>query len=151
MWGDIVMMLTMKQIADNYHTLFRMKPLSKVRHRSAKHNGHYVLLKGTATGSKGDMYTMEIELQKDKVGKVNYLSPVSYIYCACPAYTYYVQDPLMKAGSTYPGTGHVNKRINNPKQIAAPCKHLYSYIQYLMSRGVLNRVNMTAPPLEDSK
>ena len=85
------------------------------------------------------------------MGKVNYASPVSYIFCSCPAFQYYVQDPLAKTGSTYPGTGHVNKKINNPGQVAAPCKHLYSYIQYLMSKGILNRVNMTAPPLEDNK
>ena len=141
-------MNTMKQLADNFHKVFAMKPMPKVRHSSAKHNGHYVLLKGTAVGSNG-LYTMELELQKDNVGKVNYNSPVSYIFCSCPAFQYYVQDPLAKTGSTYPGTGHVNKKINNPGQVPAPCKHLYSYIQYLMSKGVLNKINMNAPPLEE--
>ncbi|MBR4792443.1 MAG: SWIM zinc finger family protein [Bacteroidaceae bacterium] len=143
-------MLTMNGIADNFYKVFKPKTTPKVRHSSAKHNGHYVLLKGTATGSNG-MYTMEIELQKDELGKVNYNSPVSYIYCSCPAYQYYVQDPLAKQGSTYPGTGHVNKKINNPKQVAAPCKHLLAYINYLMAKGILNRVNMTAPELPENK
>ena len=141
-------MVTLKNLADNFYKVFSAKVAPKVRHSSAKHNGHYVLLKGRATGSTG-MYTMEIELQKDSLGKVNYNSPVSYIYCSCPAFQYYVQDPLAKIGSTYPGTGHVNKKINNPKQVAAPCKHLYAYINYLMSKGVLNKINMTAPPLPE--
>ena len=143
-------MVTLKNLADNFYKVFSAKVAPKVRHSSAKHNGHYVLLKGRATGSTG-MYTMEIELQKDSLGKVNYNSPVSYIYCSCPAFQYYVQDPLAKIGSTYPGTGHVNKKINNPKQVAAPCKHLYAYINYLMSKGVLNKINMVAPPLTDSQ
>lgn len=140
-------MLTMKNLADNYSKVFNPKVTPKVRHSSAKHNGHYVLLKGTATGSNGEMYLMELELKKDEVGKVSYTSPVSYITCTCPAFQYYVQDPLAKVGSTYPGTGHVNKRINNPRQVAAPCKHLLAYINYLMAKGVLNRVNMSAPAL----
>lgn len=141
-------MLTMQQIYDNYYKVFAPKPMPKVRYSKHTHNGHYVLIKGTATGSNG-LYTMEIELKKDNVGKVNYKSPVSYIFCSCPAYQYYVQDPLMKQGSTYPGTGHVNKKINNPKQIAAPCKHLHAFIRYIMDKGVLNKVNMNAPSLED--
>ena len=144
-------MLTMKALADNYSKVFNPKVTPKVRHSSAKHHGNYVLLKGTATGSNNEMYLMELELKKDDVGKVNYDSPVSYITCTCPAFTYYVQDPLAKVGSTYPGTGHVNKKINNPKQVAAPCKHLLAYINYLMSKGVLNRVNMTAPALPEAK
>lgn len=143
-------MFTMKQLADNYSKVFSPKATPKVRHTSAKHNGHYVLLKGTAMGSNG-LYTMELELQKDEVGKVNYNSPVSYITCSCPAFAFYVQDPLAKAGSTYPGTGHVNKKINNPKQVSAPCKHLLAYINYLMDKGILNKVNMSAPPLDDKK
>jgi len=143
-------MLTLKNLADNYSKVFSPKVTPKVRHSSAKHNGHYVLLKGTATGSNG-LYTMEVELQKDETGKVNFQSPVSYIFCSCPAFQYYVQDPLAKIGSTYPGTGHVNKKINNPKQVAAPCKHLLAYINYLMAKGILNRVNMNAPALPDNK
>ncbi len=143
-------MLTLKNLADNYSKLFSPKVTPKVRHSSAKHNGHYVLLKGTATGSNG-LYTMEVELQKDETGKVNFQSPVSYIFCSCPAFQYYVQDPLAKIGSTYPGTGHVNKKINNPKQVAAPCKHLLAYINYLMAKGILNRINMNAPALPDNK
>lgn len=143
-------MLTLKNLADNYSKVFSPKVTPKVRHSSAKHNGHYVLLKGTATGSNG-LYTMEVELQKDETGKVNFQSPVSYIFCSCPAFQYYVQDPLAKIGSTYPGTGHVNKKINNPKQVAAPCKHLLAYINYLMAKGILNRVNMNAPALSDNK
>lgn len=139
-------MVTLKNLADNYSKVFSPKVTPKVRHSSAKHNGHYVLLKGTATGSNG-MYLMEIELQKDETGKVNFQSPVSYVTCTCPAFQYYVQDPLAKIGSTYPGTGHVNKKINNPKQVAAPCKHLLAYINTLMNRGILNRINMNAPPL----
>ena len=128
-------MVTLKNLADNYSKVFSPKVTPKVRHSSAKHNGHYVLLKGTATGSNG-LYTMEVELQKDEAGKVSFQSPVSYIICSCPAFQYYVQDPLAKIGSTYPGTGHVNKKINNPKQVAAPCKHLLAYINYLMAKGV---------------
>lgn len=143
-------MLTLKNLADNYSKVFSPKVTPKVRHSSAKHNGHYVLLKGTATGSNG-LYTMEVELQKDETGKVNFQSPVSYIFCSCPAFQYYVQDPLAKIGSTYPGTGHVNKKINNPKQVAAPCKHLLAYINYLMAKGILNRINMNAPALPDNK
>lgn len=137
-------MITLKQLIDNYYSVFRIKKLPRTHHSSARHNGDYVLLRGTAMGTQG-MYTMEVELQKDEAGKVNYLSPVSYIHCSCPAFQYFVQDPLAKAGSTHPGTGHVNKRINNPKQVPAPCKHLYAYLQNIMNRGVLNRVNMTAP------
>lgn len=143
-------MITLNNLAANYSKVFSPKVTPKVRHSSAKHNGHYVLLKGTAMGSNG-MYTMEIELQKDDVGKVSYNSPVSYIVCSCPAFTYYVQDPLAKTGSTYPGTGHVNRKINNPGQISAPCKHLNAYIKYLMDKGILNKVNMSAPPLDDKK
>lgn len=143
-------MLTLKNLADNYSKVFSPKVTPKVRHSSAKHNGHYVLLKGTATGSNG-LYTMEVELQKDETGKVNIQSPVSYIFCSCPAFQYYVQDPLAKIGSTYPGTGHVNKKINNPKQVAAPCKHLLAYINYIMAKGILNRINMNAPALPDNK
>lgn len=143
-------MVTLKNLADNYSKVFSLKVTPKVRHSSAKHNGHYVLLKGTATGSNG-LYTMEVELQKDEAGKVNFQSPVSYIICSCPAFQYYVQDPLAKIGSTYPGTGHVNKKINNPKQVAAPCKHLLAYINYLMAKGILNRINMNAPALPDNK
>jgi hypothetical protein len=143
-------MVTLKNLADNYSKVFSPKVTPKVRHSSAKHNGHYVLLKGTATGSNG-LYTMEVELQKDETGKVNFQSPVSYIFCSCPAFQYYVQDPLAKIGSTYPGTGHVNKKINNPKQVAAPCKHLLAYINYLMAKGILNRINMNAPALPDNK
>lgn len=143
-------MLTLKNLADNYSKVFSPKVTPKVRHSSAKHNGHYVLLKGTATGSNG-LYTMEVELQKDETGKVNFQSPVSYIFCSCPAFQYYVQDPLAKIGSTYPGTGHVNKKINNPKQVAAPCKHLLAYINYIMAKGILNRINMNAPALPDNK
>lgn len=143
-------MVTLKNLADNYSKVFSPKVTPKVRHSSAKHNGHYVLLKGTATGSNG-LYTMEVELQKDETGKVNFQSPVSYIFCSCPAFQYYVQDPLAKIGSTYPGTGHVNKKINNPKQVAAPCKHLLAYINYLMAKGILNRINMNAPALSDNK
>ena len=143
-------MLTLKNLADNYSKVFSPKVTPKVRHSSAKHNGHYVLLKGTATGSNG-LSTLEVELQKDETGKVNFQSPVSYIFCSCPAFQYYVQDPLAKIGSTYPGTGHVNKKINNPKQVAAPCKHLLAYINYLMAKGILNRVNMNAPALSDNK
>lgn len=94
---------------------------------------------------------MEVELQKDETGKVNFQSPVSYIFCSCPAFQYYVQDPLAKIGATYPGTGHVNKKINNPRQVAAPCKHLLAYINYLMAKGILNRINMNAPALPDNK
>ena len=143
-------MVTLKNLADNYSKVFSPKVTPKVRHSSAKHNGHYVLLKGTATGSNG-LYTMEVELQKDEAGKVNFQSPVSYIICSCPAFQYYVQAPLAKVGSTYPGTGHVNKKINNPKQVAAPCKHLLAYINYLMAKGILNRVNMTAPAIPETK
>lgn len=144
-------MITMDKLVDNYSKVFNPKVTPKVRHSSAKHNGHYVLLKGTATGSNKEMYLMELELKKDEVGKVNYRSPVSYITCSCPAFQYYVQDPLAKVGSTYPGTGHVNQRINNPKQVAAPCKHLLAYIKYLMDKGILERVNSTAPALPEEK
>lgn len=133
-------MITLKNLADNYYSVFSMKPLPKVRHLRAKHNVGSVVLYGSAIGSKG-MYTMEIELEKEN-DKVSYLSTVSYIHCTCKAFQYYVQDPLAKIGSTNPGTGHINKKINNPKQIAAPCKHLYSYILYIMSKGILNKVNM---------
>ena len=81
-------MVTLKNLADNYSKVFSPKVTPKVRHSSAKHNGHYVLLKGTATGSNG-LYTMEVELQKDEAGKVNFQSPVSYIICSCPAFQYY--------------------------------------------------------------
>lgn len=133
-------MVTLKQLSDNYYRLFSLKALPKVRYLRAKHNVGSVVLYGSAVGSKG-MYTMEIELEKES-DKVSYLSPVSYTHCTCKAFQYYVQDPLANVGSTNPGTGHVNKRINNPDQIPAPCKHLYAFIQYIMSKGILNRVNM---------
>ena len=134
-------MITLKLLADNHYHLFTAKALPKVRHLRTLTYGDNVILQGIATGSKG-MYTMEIALKKGEDGKVDYASPVAYIHCACPAFQYYVQDPLAKIGSTHPGTGHINKKINNPKQIAAPCKHLYAYIQLIMQRGLLNAANM---------
>ena len=134
------MYIPLKQLADNYYALFRSKPLPKVRHLRIKKNVGSVILEGTAVGSTG-MYTMTIELERDETGNVNYTSPVSYIKCSCPAFNYYVQDPLAKIHSTNPSTGFPNKKINNPKQIAAPCKHLYSYIQYIMDKGLLAKAN----------
>lgn len=134
-------MITLKLLADNHYHLFRAKPAPRVRHMRTLTWGDDVTFQGTATGSKG-MYTMEIALHKDPEGKVSYTSPVSYVKCSCPAFQYFVQDPLAKIGSTHPGTGHVNKKINNPQQIAAPCKHLYAYIQLMMQRGLINAANM---------
>lgn len=136
-----IQVITLKLLADNHYHLFKAKPLPKVRHLRTLTYGDDVTLQGSALGSKG-YYAMEIGLQKDKDGKIDYLSPVSYVKCGCPAFQYYVQDPLAKIGSTHPGTGHVNKKINNPQQIAAPCKHLYAYIQLIMQRGLLNAANM---------
>lgn len=134
-------MITLKLLADNYYSLFKGKESPRVRHMRTLTWGDDVVLQGTATGSKA-MYTMEIRLQKDKSGKVDYLSPVSDIHCACPAFKYYVQDPLAKIGSAEKGTGYPNKKENNPRQIAAPCKHLYAYIQLIMQKGLLNAANM---------
>ena len=135
------MYIPLRQLANNYHALFKGKAMPKVRHLRAKKNQGSVVLEGSAVGSTG-LYTMTIELQRDEAGKVSFLSPVSYITCSCPAFTYYVQDPLAKIRSTNPATGFPNKKINNPKQIAAPCKHLYAYINYIMDKGILNKVNM---------
>lgn len=134
-------MITLKLLADNHYHLFKAKALPRVRHLRTLTYGDNVTLQGTATGSNG-MYAMDIALQKDKDGKVDYTSPVANIHCACPAFKYYVQDPLAKVGSTDQATGHMNKKENNPKQIAAPCKHLYAYIQLIMQRGLLNAANM---------
>ena len=134
-------MITLRLLADNFYHLFRAKPAPRVRHMRTLTWGDSTTFQGTATGSKG-MYTMDIALEKDPEGKVSFLSPVTYVKCSCPAFQYFVQDPLAKIGSTHPGTGHVNKRINNPDQIAAPCKHLYAYIQLIMQKGLLNAANM---------
>lgn len=134
-------MITLKLLADNFYNLFKnAKPAPRVRHLRTLTWGDDITLQGTATGTK--LYTMEIALRKDEGGKVDYTSPVSYIKCSCPAFQYFVQDPLHKIGSTAPGTGHVNMKINNPQQIAAPCKHLYAYIQHIMQKGLLSAANM---------
>lgn len=134
-------MITLKLLADNHYHLFKAQTPPRVRHLRTLTWGDDVTFQGTATGSKG-MYTMDIVLQKDPEGKVSFLSPVANIHCSCPAFKYYVQDPLAKIGSTDKATGHVNKKENNPQQIAAPCKHLYAYIQLMMQRGLLNAANM---------
>lgn len=134
-------LITLKLLADNHYHLFKAKALPRVRHLRTLTYGDDVTLQGTATGSSG-MYTMDISLQKDADGKVSYTSPVSNIHCSCPAFKYYVQDPLAKVGSTDKATGYRSKKENNPQQIAAPCKHLYAYIQLIMQRGLLNAANM---------
>lgn len=137
---DTTMYIPLRNLANNYKALFRQKPLPKVRHIRTKKNVGSVVFSGTAVGSTG-LYTMDVELEKDNVGNVSYLSPVSYIKCSCPAFQFYVQDPLAKIYSTNPATGYPNKKINNPKQIAAPCKHLYAYIQLLMDKGIIVKAN----------
>lgn len=134
-------MITLKKMASQFYNLFKnVKPTPKVRHLRILTWGDDVVFQGSCMGTQG-LYTMDIRLRKDEEGKVSYLSPVSDIFCGCPAFKYYVQDPLAKARSAEP-TGHVNMRINNPKQIPAPCKHLYAYIQYIMTRGLITQANM---------
>lgn len=143
----VAAVITLKLLADNFYHLFKGKEAPRVRHMRTLTWGDSTTFQGTATGSKG-MYTMDIALEKDPEGKVSFVSPVTYVKCSCPAFQYYVQDPLAKVGSTHPGTGHVNKRINNPAQIAAPCKHLYAYIQLIMQKGLLNNANMRSARTE---
>ena len=134
-------MITLKMLADNHYHLFKVQVPPRVRHMRAIPAEDSVGFQGTATGTKG-MYTMGLTLDRDEAGKVSFHSPVSDIHCSCPAFKYYVQDPLHQVGAAGQGTGHTNKRENNPRQIAAPCKHLYAYIQLIMQKGLLNAANM---------
>lgn len=134
-------MITLKLLADNYYSLFKGKLAPKVRHNRILTYGDNITFQGSSLGSKG-LYTLTLALEKDPEGKVSFVSPVADAHCTCPAYKYYVQDPLAKIGSTDKATGHPNKRENNPRQIAAPCKHLYAYIQYIMQKGLINQANM---------
>lgn len=133
-------MISMQAILSNYGKLFVAKQTPPVKHLRTESDDDSVTFYGAAKGSKGT-YKVSWTLYKDRQGNVS-ASCDAKCACDCPAFTYYVNEPLKKIGSTDVTVSKATgDKENNPRNIAAPCKHLYAYGLHIISKGVVRQAN----------
>lgn len=132
-------LLTMR---NNYSKVF---PYSKAESEIVSSNerdlGLQLMCSGIIASSSGKDHKVQIQFHRADKSEPYTINSKVEIRCDCKAFRYNVSYPLTTNKNLF-GTVNANfkipNKIHNSKKIPTFCKHIYSYIRYLLNKGVIH-------------
>lgn len=87
-------------------------------------------------------YKVAVQLHRKNENEKYSIRSKCEIRCQCNAFRYNISYPSLNNKELYgkpPKNFRIPNKVRNPGKIETVCKHLYSYIQYLIKKGVISR------------
>jgi len=106
--------------------------------------GLQMLCRGEVKSEKGDKnHKTTIQIYRNDKNKPYDTNCKCELRCDCNAFRYNVAYPLIKNNNFFskPSANmRIPNRVNNPGQVTTYCKHLYSYLKYLINKNKIKFV-----------
>ena len=136
--------MTLGGLANNYTKLYDSKIGGTIVKSDAAEDKERTAKTFTATvrSETGGIHPVTIKLGRDRSGAYSLASPCK-VDCNCKTYVFRNNEPLNKVGAAlytrYTLRPSKTGRKANPENIVTCCKHIYTYLSFLLRRGDMHR------------
>jgi len=135
---------TLKSMRDKYKAVFPYSDPQDIKVLNSTEKGKDTLqlhCRGTIESENSSKtYNCLIQLHRKTLNDDWTIDDIGEVKCTCKAFRYNVAYPLLinkNYFGTVPGYSRIPNRIRNPKKVPTFCKHVYSYIRYLIKKRII--------------
>ncbi|MCQ2210718.1 MAG: hypothetical protein MJZ34_10540 [Paludibacteraceae bacterium] len=136
--------VTLSNMINDFKKLFKHSFTDlAVGYSKEKNQGLSMICTAQVESEKGGKsYSVSVQMHRKTQEEPYTIKSPCEVKCSCKAFQYYTSYQLYANKNLYGKPSRWNKTPNqerNTKNIPTVCKHLYSYIRYLVQKGVIRQ------------